>query len=175
LKRRSQSGLTLIELVSSILILIIAVGGVMLAVNSATSRSADPMIEEQAAAIAQSYLEEALLKPFCDPDWAGAATCPTSCVTSACGTCAGAIGPAETRATYDDVCDYNFTDAGARDQTGAALAGLGGYTVQITTTSTGVTFNGLNSNAGQVVRVDVRVTHPALTGARTVTGYRTNY
>jgi MSHA pilin protein MshD len=181
--RQSQQGLTLIELVSSIVILTIAVGGVMLAVNSTIGRSADPMVEEQAAAIAQSYLEEALLKPFCDPTLAMAATCTTSCVTSACGTCGGNSGGApacvacgaETRATYNDICDYNFTDVGAKDQSGTALTGLSNYTVQVTTTSTGVTFNGLNSNTGQVVRVDVSVTHPALTGSRTVTGYKANY
>ncbi|HTT08836.1 MAG TPA: type II secretion system protein [Gammaproteobacteria bacterium] len=171
--RESQRGLTLIELVSSILILIIAVGGVMLAVNTTVSRSADPMIEEQAAAIAQSYLEEVLLKPFCDPDVTS--NCPTACTASACSSasCSAAEG---SRALYDDVCDYNgLNDNGARDQNGTAIIGLGNYTINVTVASAGVTFNGLNSNNGQVVRVDVKVTHPALTGARTVTGYKTNY
>ena len=175
---QSQQGVTLIELVSSILILTFAVGGVMLAVNSTIGHSADPMIEEQAAAIAQSYLEEALLKPFCDPDSPLAATCSTSCIVSACGTCAGTIGPAETRATFDDVCDYNgLSDTGAHDQSDNPIGGtvLAGYTINVTVASTGVTFNGLTSNSGQVVRVDVNVTHPALTGTRTVTGYKANY
>lgn len=172
--RRLQQGVTLIELISSIVILTVAVAGVMLVVNSTIGRSADPMVEEQAAAVAQSYLEEILLKPFCDPDFS--TDCPTACTTSACGACAGAIGPAETRSTFDDVCDYNgLNDAGAKGQNGAAIAGLGSYTINVTVASVGVTLNGLSSNAGQIVRVDVNVTHPALTGTRTVTGYKANY
>ena len=51
--------------------------------------------------------------------------------------------------------DYNFTDVGARDANGNAVAGLGQYTVQISTASPVAL--GAVPNA---IRVDVRVTAP---------------
>jgi Tfp pilus assembly protein PilV len=59
--RRAQSGLSFIELVASIVIISVATFGLMLAVTSTVNRSANPMVETQAAAVAGAYLEEAML------------------------------------------------------------------------------------------------------------------
>jgi len=121
---------------------------VLTVMDRTTRSSADPMIQYQAIAIAEAYLEEALLKDFNDPDGLGG----------------------ETRATFDDVNDYNFTDVGARDQNDQAIAGLGQYTVTVAVTSE--TFNTIA--AANVRRVQVTVT-PPFGSAIVMSGYRTNY
>lgn len=143
-------GMSLVELIVAIVVISVALAGVMIVMVRNTGASADPMIWHQAVAIAEAYLEEALTKDFTDPD----------------GTNVG-----ETRASYDNVADYNFTDVGARDQSGSLTSGLGSYTVQIQTA-----FEALNNipAAGNAIRVQVTVTMP--TGDTViVSGYRTNY
>ena len=172
--RAGQRGLSLIELITAMVLLGLALGGILLAINGSVGHSADPMVQEQASALAQAYLEEVTAKQFCDPDYSG--TCSTACTVSACGACAGAIGPAETRATYDDMCDYNgLQDVGARDQFNNAIVSLGRYTVTVAVASTGESLNGLNSDNGSIVRVAVTVTHPALPAPVVVSTYRANF
>jgi MSHA pilin protein MshD len=144
-------GVTLVELVVAIVIIGVALAGVLMVFIRNTSASADPLIWHQATAIAEAYLEEALTKNFTDPD----------------GTNVG-----ETRATYDNVLDYNFTDVGARDQNGSPINGLDGYTVQVQAVAD--TLNGIpNTNA---IRVTVTVTPAIATGSAVViSGYHTNY
>ena len=86
-------GATLVELIVAIVIIGVALAGVLMVFMRNTGASADPLIWHQATAIAEAYLEEALTKNF-------------------------TVGPGNTRQTFDDVLDYNFTDVGARDQTG---------------------------------------------------------
>ena len=169
-----QRGLSLIELITSMVLLGIALSGILLAINNSVSHSADPMIQEQASALAQAYLEEVTAKPFCDPDFSN--NCAVACTTSACGVCAGAIGATETRATFDDMCDYNgLTDVGARDQTNNPIASLSRYTATVTVSSIGESLNGLDSNKGEIVRVAVSVSHPSLPTPVLLSTYRSNY
>ena len=142
-------GTTLVELIVSIVVVSVALSGVLMVIVRNTSASADPMIWHQAVAIAEAYLEEALTKEFTDP------TLPEG---------------GETRATFDDVGDYNFTDNGARDQNGNLINGLGGYTVQVQAIQ-----EALNGIAlADAWRVTVTVTPPN-GGAIAISGYRTNY
>ena len=57
-RRLACSGATLVELVLSIAIVGVAMAGLMAVVSGLIGRSSDPMIEHQAQAIAQAYLEE---------------------------------------------------------------------------------------------------------------------
>lgn len=106
----TQSGLTLIELVVFIVIVSIGVVGILSVMNVTTQHSADPLVRKQAAALADSILEEILLKDYADPD--------------------GVSGEA-TRDAFDDVDDYNgksnavFTDL---------PAGLSAYVIGIAVT-----------------------------------------
>jgi MSHA pilin protein MshD len=85
--------------------------------TTTVARSADPMLRMQAVAIAQGYLEEAMLKAFTDPDQVETGTCEA----------------AETRPGYDDVLDYNcVSDVGARDQFGNPMPELAAYDVTVT-------------------------------------------
>ncbi|APG27864.1 pilus assembly protein MshD [Syntrophotalea acetylenivorans] len=147
---RKSRGFTLIELIISIVVVSIALGGVLLAINYTVTHSADPMLQHQALAIAESYLEEILLKPFADPD---------------------GIDTESTRALFDDVDDYNgLSDNGARDQTDTAINGLHNYTVDVTVASTAL--NGIGDTNSKKITVTVRHS----TGINmSLSGYRTSY
>jgi MSHA pilin protein MshD len=179
-------GATLIELVIAIAVLAIAVAALMLLASGSVGHSADPMLEEQASAIAQAYLEEILQKGFCDPDFdvdADPATplqCPLQCTASACqaGGCrhsGSALEPA--RDLYDDVCDYDgLADNGAVDQTGTSVPGLAQYHVDVDIVDdNSAGLNGLQGSSGEVVRIDVTVSHPAMPDDVRLSGFRANY
>lgn len=152
---RCQRGVTLVELVISIVVIGIAVAGVLLVMNQTTRRSADPMIREQAVAIAQSYLEEIMLAAYDDPSGGETGGCESG----------------ETRADYDDVSDYNCVNdtSGAVDRNGNPISGLEAYNVSVSVTNT--TLNGVTAK-----RIDVTVTHDAVSDLDIIiSAYRTNY
>ena len=184
--RTKNQGFTLLELIVSIVILGLGVTAFTSLINQTTRHSIDPMIIEQANAIAQSYLEEVMLRPFCDPDWdadANPATptvCPTDCTSAtACTTCSP--GATEgSRTLFDDVCDYNDplvdSTSGARDQNNTLIGGLGAYNINVTVVDSGETLDSLSSANGEVLRIDVNVTHDSFSDLNlTLTGYRTNF
>lgn len=113
---RSQAGLSLVELIMFIIIVSIGVAGILTVFNLTSQKSADPQVRRQMLAVAEALLEEVEFKPFtlCDPDDPKAATAVTS--TDCTGGPGGAndesklpLGPeaGETRATFDNVSDYN--------------------------------------------------------------------
>lgn len=144
-----RAGFTMVELVIAIVVIGIATSGVLLVMNYTTAHSADPMIQHQAVAIAEAYLEEVMLQPYSDPD--------------------GVAVVEANRSLFDDIDDYNFTEVGARDQGNPAvvITGLEAYTVTVA-----VTADTLNTVAAK--RVDVTVDHTSGINM-TLTGYRTNY
>lgn len=128
---RYQHGATLIELIITIVIISVALAGIISVVNITIRHSADPMMQHQAIAIAESYLEEILLLPTTDPDGSN---------------------NGETRATFDNIADYqSLTDIGAKNQLGNSLNGLSLYTINVTVTSP-IAINGI---AMTQVKVDV--------------------
>ena len=163
-----QQGTTLVELVISIVVIAVAISGAMLVMNRTTERSADPMIMHQAAALADAYLEEVLLKSFCDPD----GTCNAG--DPACPVCPVAEG---NRAAYDNVCDYNGMNdnTGAKDNLGNAVGGLEAYNISVTVNSAAA-LGTITANQCRVLQVTVTVTHDSVADINYgVTGYRTNY
>lgn len=139
-----QQGVTMIELVVSIVVLSIAITGVLMVMTQTITHSADPMIRDQATAVARSYMEEIMAHPLEDPN-----------DVEVNGTESG-----ESRSNYDDIWDYDnlSNSAGAIDQNGTSVAGLEGYniTVDVTTASVGP---GAGSPA---LRIEVEVTHDGL-------------
>jgi MSHA pilin protein MshD len=146
-----QTGTTLIELVIAIVIISIAASAILMVFTTTVGSSADPMIRHQAVAIAEAYLEEIALRSFADPD--------------------GVDGEAS-RDLYDDVDDYNgLVDAGARDQFGNAIAGLGDYTVTVAVAAS----SALPSIAStDLFLISVTITHTANIDF-TVSAYRANF
>lgn len=179
-----QHGATLIELVVTIVIVSIALITLITLTSQSEGRSVDPMIQEQAVAVAQAYLEEITQKSYCDPDVAS--DCAAACTSSACGlaTCTVAEGPAN-RDLFDDVCDYDgLSDSGAKDQNGADLFSpsspeLGSYNVSVQVVDSGFSLGPAgapqSAASGAVVRIDVTVSHAALPDDIRLTGFRTRY
>ncbi|MBI3574818.1 MAG: prepilin-type N-terminal cleavage/methylation domain-containing protein [Gammaproteobacteria bacterium] len=167
-----QRGVTLVELVIFIMIVSLGTAGILLVMNYTAQRSADPMVKQQALLIAESYLEEILLKSFVDPSTpATTVICPTK---------------ESGRASYDNVCDYhNLADtSGAIDQLGNTVTGLTAYNISVSVTGAvgdatalGPTASAVtNTGALRVLQVDVEVTHDDQPGFNLrLTGYRTNY
>ena len=85
--RPRQRGFTLIELIIFIVVIGAGLAGILLVMDTTVKSSADPMVRKQAMALADSILEEIVLKAYADPD----------------GTNAGETG----RSTYDNVDDYH--------------------------------------------------------------------
>jgi MSHA pilin protein MshD len=129
--------MTLVEVVIAIVIIAIAVSAVLGVLARNVEHSADAMILTQGITIAEAYLEEISLKPFSDPDGID-----------------GEIG----RANFDDVDDYDsLVDAGAADQFGNAIPGLGGYTVSVAVSPSSA-LPGVA--AADAYRIDVQVAFP---------------
>jgi MSHA pilin protein MshD len=179
-----QRGLSLIELLVFIVVVGIAVTGV-LSVYSLTARtSVDPMIRKQAAAIAESLLEEVLAKPYtyCDPDDAQADTAtsaaigPTGCATTPEGMGSEGVEDRYSNLTpYDNVNDYNGfsmpAPPGIDDLAGNHITGLDGYSASVQVQPAGA-FNGIP--AGETLLVTVTVTGPGNFSV-SLSGYRTRY
>jgi MSHA pilin protein MshD len=146
--RSRQHGFTLIELIIFIVVVSAGLAGILSVMNTVVKSSADPMVRKQTIAIAESLLEEILLKDFANPP----------------GGYTGA-----TRSQFDNVGDYaGYTTTGIVDMLGATVPGLGGYNISppvaivASTDLTGVA----------ALRVTVSVTDP--TGNTiSLTGYRT--
>src|ERR1035437_6169769 len=89
-----QRGFTLIELIIFIVVVSVGLAGILSVMNTVVKSSADPMVRKQTLAIAESLLEEILLKDYADPN--GGANGRTAC---------SAGGVASTRYLWNDVCD----------------------------------------------------------------------
>ncbi len=146
---QTQVGITLVELIISMLVISIALTGVLSVMHVTVRHSVDPLVNHQAIAIAESYLEEILLQAYSDPD-------------------GSEVG--ETRATYDDVDDYDgLSDTGVIDQQGSAVVGLENYNVSVVVSSA-LTLAG----AVQAKKITVSVSSAAVNGIDLV-GYRAEY
>lgn len=173
-KRYRQQGLTLVELIISIVIISIAVAGILLVMNTTIRASADPMIQKQALAIAESLMEEITLQPFtlCDPQDFVPATgvCPPTENIGGPEALESRYGPS----FFDNVNDYNGFNLpappGIRDMGGNNIANLGAYQagVQITQTALG------GIGAPESLRIQVTVTPPNGTPV-VLDSYRTRY
>jgi len=145
-KKAALSGFTLLELITTVVVIAVAAPTLMSIFSTTIQTSADPMFQHQALSIAEAYMEEILLKDF-------------------------AIGPETTRASFDDVRDYNgLTDVGARDQANNLIAGLNAYTISVTVANDAL--NGIA--AADSLRIDLTVSH-AMIDDILLSGYRVNY
>lgn len=153
-----QRGFTLIELIMFIVIVGVGVAGVLSVFTTSVKSSADPMVRKQALAIAESLLEEILLKEFKDPNGG----------TNGVSTCTLAAG--SNRSLWDDVCDYNtYTSTGITDVQGNSVASLAGYKVLPAVAVTTVAVGGVN-----LKRVEVSV-KDTQSNVISIVGYRGDY
>ena len=109
--RARHRGVTLIEMVVAITVVAIAATTILGALGAAASRSADAMMQQQAIAVAGSYLDEIMQRWVVDPNGSP---------------------PNTGRASWDLVDEYNgLVDVGAHDQFGNPIAALSAYTVSV--------------------------------------------
>lgn len=144
-KQHGQTGVTLIELVMSMVIISISLVGILSVMNLTVVHSADPVVEQQAVAIAESYLEEITLQAYSGTASSG-------------------------RANFDDVDDYNgLSDSGVHDQQGNAVSGLNNYNVTVAVSAPMVLSGGVNAK-----QITVRVSGTGVSGLSLV-GYKMQY
>lgn len=162
MNKRQQRGFTLMEVILFIVVVSAGLAGILSVSTTVVKSSADPMARKQTIAIAESLLEEILLKEYCDPDTVDHSTNPSTC---------GAHTTEASRNLYDDVDDYHgyTTTGGITDVLGSAAPGLGAYNIApavVVAASTDLT--GVAAK-----KITVSVTGPS--GTITLSGYRSNY
>lgn len=148
---RQQRGISLLELVLSIVIIGVGLAGLLATFSQGVRGSADPLIYKQMLAIAEEMLEEVMLKPYsASANGAGATACA--------------------RNTFNDIDDYNNYNntvaGGVCDIDGDVVAGLAGYFVTVT-----VTNGALNGVAAKNITVTVTRAGNTLT----LSGWRTGW
>ena len=147
-----QKGLTLIEMVLTIVILAISLIIITSMLSSGVGRSSDTTLEIRSAALAQSYLDEILSKRFDEMSHPrGIPPCRSNCTILA------NFGPdsgEDDRSDYDDVDDYNGLDQGQgqtdplQDSTGAERAGYENFRVRVTVRYMDIAASGTEENLG---------------------------
>lgn len=142
LRQREQRGASLIELIVLIVVVGIVATAAMGSLATMGSRSADPLVQRQALAIAQSLLDEISAQPTPDGD---------------------ALGPeagesrGSTTAPFNHVNDYHgFGMTGIRNFDGSAVAALASYNASVTVRAQAIG----NVPATDGWWVEVRVTGP---------------
>lgn len=138
-KANRQAGLTLVEMIVTIVILSIALLGITATLNLGTSQSSDTLFELRATALAQAYLDEILSKKYDERSRnSGIPPCvATGLPGRKCTPTLGTNGSESARTSFDDVDDYDGLDEGVngtdilRDSQGNARAGYGNFRVQV--------------------------------------------
>lgn len=146
-----QRGVTLIELVVSIVIIGIAVVGVLAVISATAANGANSVVDDEATLVAESYLNEILDKPF--------------------GTSA-TVSPCQRIDLYAG--NYNgLSNSGVQDVCGNSVPNLSGYevTVSVAAATLGPAAQAVPAGASELVTVSV--TAPS-GDAITLSGYRVN-
>ena len=99
--RTYQTGVTLVELVITIVVVGIALSALISALTTGISNSTTPLWESKALALSQAYLDEISAMRFDDQTPVGGGE-----VAAAVSPCAAST-EGQTRANFDDVDDYN--------------------------------------------------------------------
>ncbi|MDX1453642.1 MAG: prepilin-type N-terminal cleavage/methylation domain-containing protein, partial [Oleiphilaceae bacterium] len=158
---RRQRGVTLVELVISIVIISIAMVAVLNSFSFSISQSADPLWRNKTLKLAQLYLDEILAKNYDDATPVGGLPEVTS------PSCIG-LGPeaGETRATYNDVDDYNGTvDMPPVSLVGSLDSSYNSYIVSVKVECDGNTVGATGGTPdNHAKKISVEVTPPGQNG-----------
>lgn len=137
---KPQMGVTMVELIVTIVVLAISLLGVTFAIQGGLNRSADATLQIRTVALAQAYLDEILGKRFDEKSSAsGVPPCRASAPPPRQCTAELLFGPegSETRSDFDDVDDYHDLDEGdgqtdpLQDAEGNTRSGYDNFRVQV--------------------------------------------
>lgn len=152
-QRNTRSrGFTLIELIIFIVVVSAGLAGILSVINTVVKSSADPMVRKQTIAIAESLLEEILLKDYAKPT----------------GSAVVGFSGGGSRNLYDCVGDYNtYNTTGIVDVLGTAIPSLASYNISVVTVAVSADLTGVAAK-----KITVSVAGPGGT-AISLSGYRT--
>lgn len=167
-------GFSLIEMVVVIVVLAIGLTGLALVMSRTVEQSPRPLVHTRAMELAQSYLDEILMKRFDEQSGQGGSPRCDSTDNNA-QPCSASLGneEANNRNRFDDVDDYNGLDEQPPvSVTGTTLSNYGSYRVQVNVVYAGNEL-GLASNRA-AKRITVLVSTP-LGNTIPVSAYRGNF
>jgi len=163
----AQKGVTLVELVVSIVIISVAMVALLNAFGVSVSQNADPILRSKSLKLAQIYLDEALSKYYDHGTPVGGVPAVASPSCSGLGSETG-----ETRVDFNDVDDFHDIDDSPPQKQSGALSGYTGYRVQVSVACVGDDV-GASSNE-HVKKVLVTVTAPDQSQI-TIASYKGNH
>lgn len=159
-----QRGATLVELVMAIVIISVAIAGVVGAFSLIAGRSADPLNQTRAIALAQFYMDEVLSRKYDDKTLPGSVPKEVGCT----------IDTEESqREDFDDVDDYDDINGLAPENAegGSLGAQYSDFRISISINCAGAEV-GLPPDEAK--RIDITITDPSANDYR-FTAYRANY
>lgn len=167
-KGQSQRGITLIELVLTIVIVGVAVAGVVGAFSLMTGRSADPLLQSRATALGQLYLDEVIARSYDDSTPVGGGYVDNV-------DCSPSAGDHDDRDRFETINDFH---TGANNPQEPFLASstedlYSGYQVTVEVTCAGDELSDISSNE-DAKRIDVTVTDPRQQET-VISAYRGNF
>ncbi len=155
-----MKGFSLIECILFIVVMAVGVISILSVFSQLVSTGTDPIAVQQAAWIADAYLQEITSKPVINPVTGAVCDLP---------------GPTD-RTTFNKVCDYRgyFKNSLVTDQNGNPISGLSDYQLTVTITNlqdSGLLWQAINDT---VFQIDLLVQHPNIPDLKIRT-YRTPY
>jgi MSHA pilin protein MshD len=170
---RHARGFSLIELIVTIVVTAVALTALGMGLLTASRNSANPVISMRAATLAQAYLDEILSKRFDENnDNGGAVRCGETSQPACSVSMASDTG--ETRASFDDVDDYNGIDESPRNALGNVEPNYDGFRVQISVNYAGNDFSSFGSTQIGLKKITLTVTAP-IGGKFVFAAYRGNF
>lgn len=159
-----QTGATLVELVITIVIISVAIAGTVGAFSLIAGRSADPLNQTRAVALAQIYMDEILGRGYDEATPVGGVPKAPGCNVNT---------EEADRADYDDVDDYNaITDATPENAEGDSLvADYNNFRISVAVQCAGAEVGLAGDDAK---RIDLAITDPSGQGYN-FSVYRANY
>ncbi len=159
-----QSGATLVELVITIVIISVAIAGTVGAFSLIAGRSADPLNQTRAVALAQIYMDEILGRRYDEATPIGGVPKASGCNVNT---------EEADRADFDDVDDYDaITNAAPENAEGDPLgADYSNFQISVSVQCAGAE---VGLPADDAKRIDLAITDPSGQGYN-FSVYRANY
>jgi MSHA pilin protein MshD len=153
-KHSKQKGMTLVEMVISIVLISIAMTAMLTVFSTSMGRSADPLWKNKSLKLAQAYLDEILSKKY-DKNTPLGGIPALKAADISCDVPGPAAG---VRGNYDNIDDYNGLSEAPKLVTGGGMASYSNYSIDVTVVCDG-TGAGLGNNKYAKL-ITVTVTSP---------------